>query len=192
MLLLETVFDIIVELTVFVGRFDARSLKPVLSKVASQDLSVEEFTAACKGSLFDFRHESTKEDGFWFDWLADCGDGFNSSYQVSRLLAQPSIQVTSEMSNLPTKLPRGKVLLIGGDLCYPGPSEFNFENRFFRVFEDAMPPPPSFRKSAIAIKKPRFPVKGWRSDECFNCAENDRIESYKGPIAFCIPGNHDW
>ncbi len=32
----------------------------------------------------------------WFDWMSDCGDGWNSSYAVCRLLAQPSLNVTGE------------------------------------------------------------------------------------------------
>jgi hypothetical protein len=38
---------------------------------------------------------------------------------------------------------------------------FSFEKRFFRTFEDAMAPPPSFRRKAISTKKPALPVKGW-------------------------------
>ena len=48
-----------------------------------------------------------------------------------------------------TSLPRADVLLIGGDLAYPRPTNENFEERFLRVFEDAMPPPlghPTFDK----------------------------------------------
>lgn len=30
----------------------------------------------------------------WFDWVADVGDGFNSTYGIARLLAQPELQVS--------------------------------------------------------------------------------------------------
>lgn len=56
-----------------------------------------------------------KED-FWFDFMADTGDGGNSSYAIARLLAQPNILVNKN-SSLCT-LPRGNLLLIGGDLAY--------------------------------------------------------------------------
>ena len=39
-------------------------------------------------------------------------------------------------------LPRGDVLVIGGDLAYPNPSNETYEQRFFRPFEAAFPPPP--------------------------------------------------
>lgn len=41
----------------------------------------------------------------------------------------------------------------------------SYEKRFFRTFEDAMQPPPSFRRSKIATKKPGFPM-GWKG--CFH------------------------
>lgn len=54
-------------------------------------------------------------DDLWFDFMADTGDGGNSSYSIARLLAQPSIRLTRGDSEL--TLPRGNFLLIGGDLA---------------------------------------------------------------------------
>lgn len=62
--------------------------------------------------LYD--HFSDK-DGMWVDFMADTGDGGNSSYTVAKLLAQPSIQTHSEDEEI--TLPRGDLLLIGGDLA---------------------------------------------------------------------------
>ena len=39
-------------------------------------------------------------------------------------------------------LPRGDVLILGGDLAYPNPSVETYELRFFAPFEAALPPPP--------------------------------------------------
>ena len=192
MLLLQTVFDILVEITVFVGRFDARTLRPALHKISSNNLGSKSFGDLDNGVLFDHREKSNSGDGFWFDWMADCGDGFNSSYQVARTLAQPSIQAINESSPNKVTLPRGQILLIGGDLCYPGPSEFNFENRFFRTFEDALPPPSSFRKAAISISKPNFPIKGWCDKICFKKEKGRSLKDYLGPSVYLLPGNHDW
>ncbi|MCI27508.1 calcineurin-like metallo-phosphoesterase superfamily protein, partial [Trifolium medium] len=63
--------------------------------------------------LYD--HFSEKDD-FWFDFMADTGDGGNSSYAVARLLARPSIRTLKDDSEV--TLPRGDLLLIGGDLAY--------------------------------------------------------------------------
>ena len=51
----------------------------------------------------------------------------------------------------------------------------DYEKRFFRTFEDALQPPPTFRRSHISIQKPAFPIQG-----------------YDGPCTFLIQGNHDW
>lgn len=42
------------------------------------------------------------------------------------------------------QLPRGEVLLIGGDLAYPNPSRDTYEQRLFVPFQEAMPPPPHY------------------------------------------------
>ena len=64
------------------------------------------------GRLYD--HYSERDD-LWFDFMADTGDGGNSSYSVARLLAQPSIRIVEDDSIY--NLPRGDMLLIGGDLA---------------------------------------------------------------------------
>lgn len=64
------------------------------------------------GLLYD--HYSDRED-LWFDFMADTGDGGNSSYTIARLLAQPSIRIIEDDSIF--NLPRGDMLLIGGDLA---------------------------------------------------------------------------
>lgn len=57
----------------------------------------------------------SEKDELWFDFMADTGDGGNSSYSVARLLAQPSIRVRCNDTML--NLPRGNLLVIGGDLA---------------------------------------------------------------------------
>lgn len=53
----------------------------------------------------------SKKGELWFDFMADTGDGGNSTYTVARLLAQPRIKTSSGI------LKRGDLLLIGGDLA---------------------------------------------------------------------------
>lgn len=62
--------------------------------------------------LYDHFRE---KDDFWFDFMADTGDGGNSSYSIARLLAQPKLHVKDGDSV--QALPRGNLLLIGGDLA---------------------------------------------------------------------------
>jgi hypothetical protein len=69
-------------------------------------------SAAKKGFLFD--HLTAREE-LWFDFMADTGDGGNSTYTVARLLAQPCLRVSNNDSF--KELPRGRLLFIGGDLA---------------------------------------------------------------------------
>jgi hypothetical protein len=129
---------------------------------------------------FFYSHLSSDPE-LWFDWMSDCGDGFNPSYQVARMLAQPSLRVhlRRRSSNVPglLQLPRAKLLLLGGDLAYPSPTPDSYETRFFRAFQCALPPPLSYDPAAISVQKPLGGLDGLRS--------------YDGPQCFAIPGNHD-
>ncbi|XP_010529533.1 PREDICTED: uncharacterized protein LOC104806367 [Tarenaya hassleriana] len=165
--LFKTVFDLLVSVTVFVGRFDMRMMQAAMSKGHAE--------AEKRELLYD--HLSEKED-LWFDFMADTGDGGNSSYAVAKLLAQPSIKVSSGDGFL--SLPRGNLLLIGGDLAYPNPSSFTYENRLFCPFEYALQPPHWYKNDSIAVNKPELP--NGISD----------LRHYAGPQCFLIPGNHDW
>ncbi|KAK1379359.1 hypothetical protein POM88_026103 [Heracleum sosnowskyi] len=120
----------------------------------------------------------SEKDDLWFDFMADTGDGGNSSYSVARLLAQPSLRVQSDSVVL--NLPRANLLIIGGDLAYPNPSAFTYKRRFFRPFEYALQPPTWYKDEHIAVNKPELP--SGVSD----------LKQYDGPQCFVIPGNHDW
>ncbi len=77
---------------------------------------------------------ATKED-LWLDYIADLGDGFDATYSMAYLLAQAQIQVGDD------KLPRGEVLLLGGDQVYPTASGAEYENRFEGPYKAALPEP---------------------------------------------------
>ncbi|MQL98546.1 hypothetical protein Taro_031257 [Colocasia esculenta] len=165
--LFKTVFDLLVSVTLFVGRFDMRMMQASMSKVEDETK---------KGDLL-YDQFSERED-FWFDFMADTGDGGNSSYAVARLLAQPSIRAKNNGSTC--SLPRGNLLLIGGDLAYPNPSAFTYERRLFCPFEHALQPPSWYKAEHIAVEKPELPL---------GIAD---LRNYEGPQCFIIPGNHDW
>ena len=72
--------------------------------------------------------------------------------------------------------------MIGGDLAYPNPTADNYESRFLRVFEDAMPSPPNapmYFEDHVSLQKPAI-------------KEGTKLNEYEGPLAYVIPGNHDW
>ncbi|EER13165.1 hypothetical protein Pmar_PMAR020755 [Perkinsus marinus ATCC 50983] len=70
--------QVTVMLKVFMGRFDVRTLLAALTREPEDTLTFED--------------QSDKEET-WFDFFADGGDGFDSSYTVGRLIAQPYLGV---------------------------------------------------------------------------------------------------
>jgi len=67
---------------------------------------------------------------FWFDFVADTGDGWDSTYAVARLLGDASLA----LPNCPI-LPHGRVLVMGGDQVYPTPSYQDYRERLLGPFE---------------------------------------------------------
>ncbi|HEX2573910.1 MAG TPA: calcineurin [Polyangia bacterium] len=99
----------------------------------------------------------------WFDYAADTGDGWNSTYAIAALLGRSSLDLQApegpqrETSRTPDRTPRGEFLVLGGDEVYPTPSSQRYRDRLVRPFECAL----------------------------------DGTEP-PHPMMLAIPGNHDW
>ncbi|MGY0231337.1 metallophosphoesterase family protein [Longispora urticae] len=142
-----------------------------------------------------FRHDS---DELWLDYVADVGDGFNSTYSVAYLLAQPglhpapprpgpSVLGTDSMAMPgpgavpqpgtmsaappgatgaeppdPLFLPRGQVLVMGGDQVYPVGSAIAYRERCEGPYTTAFPD------------------------------SDDDGADLRAPALYALPGNHDW
>jgi hypothetical protein len=76
--------------------------------------------------------EHAQDDEVWLDYIADIGDGFNATYSMAWLLAQKSLRIAAPRSDdslTLTKLPRGQILVMGGDQVYPTASGKEYEDR---------------------------------------------------------------
>ncbi|MCB1474827.1 MAG: metallophosphoesterase [Rhodobiaceae bacterium] len=74
------------------------------------------------------------EDGaVWFDYAADTGDGFSSTYSIALSLAAPTLSIDGKTTR------RGDLLVLGGDQVYPDASLENYINRFQTPFMWALP-----------------------------------------------------
>jgi hypothetical protein len=78
-------------------------------------------------------HDHSTGDELWLDYIADTGDGFDATYSVAFVAAQPSLPVDGQT------LPRGEVLVFGGDQVYPTASGLAYEERFRGPFRSALP-----------------------------------------------------
>ena len=96
---------------------------------------------------------------FWFDYLADTGDGWNPTYAMARLVSADALP-----DPLGT-LPRGRLLVLGGDQVYPSASRTEYARRFREPFDEACKPGGT-------------PL--WE----------ERAEG--APHLYALPGDHDW
>jgi hypothetical protein len=71
----------------------------------------------------------------WLDYVADLGDGFDATYAIAWLIAQPALHV--EGSSKP--LPRGSVLVMGGDQVYPTANRDDYRVKMRLPYSLALP-----------------------------------------------------
>ncbi|MGH2941591.1 MAG: metallophosphoesterase, partial [Solirubrobacteraceae bacterium] len=103
---------------------------------------VEVLVSGAFGKFADKREgQRERQDGLdysaagelWIDYLSDTGDGWEATYTMAWLLARPALDVGGE------ELPRGRILLLGGDQVYPSASPEQYEDRFIGPFASALP-----------------------------------------------------
>jgi len=100
----------------------------------------------------------------WIDYVADTGDGWDSTYSVAWCL-------TREVTYGDEILPQGQVLLLGGDQVYPTPARGGYRTRFMDPFRSAFPAPvPAHRAGG----------------------DDEPVFDEGAPLMLATPGNHDW
>jgi Calcineurin-like phosphoesterase len=108
-------------------------LRALLAILFGAYLDKRELQNALSGDVFE--HPGTDGE-LWLDYVADLGDGFHATYSVAYLLAQPQLEVDGRT------LPRGQVLLMGGDQVYPLARSDGYENRTKGPYRAALPEAP--------------------------------------------------
>jgi hypothetical protein len=88
-----------------------------------------------QGGLPSTVHRFADTDELWLDFVADLGDGFDATYSVASLLAAESLTVPGHDD----PLPRGRLLVMGGDEVYPAASTRAYEDRSKGVYKAALP-----------------------------------------------------
>lgn len=124
-----------------------------------------------------FYYDPDASGGLWFDYVADVGDGFHPTYRIAQLLAQSSLKVypsardakgerLADLTQPPQLLPRGRVLVMGGDEVYPSASRAQYRSRFVLPYTCARLPEGPAAPSADSAHTPYD--------------------------LLALPGNHDW
>lgn len=104
------------------------------------------------------------DGGCWVDFMADTGDGFDSTYTVASLLAAEQLMVTGPDGER-HRLPRGRLLVLGGDEVYPTGSSERYEDRLKGPLRTAL-----------------------QAQDVQRSADGD----HPAPLLLALPGNHDW
>ena len=78
--------------------------------------------------------EGDGDDAYWLDYVADLGDGFDPTMAVAWTLGRTRLSIEphrlGEWPPPPTGgLPRGRVLVLGGDLVYPYATDRSYRDR---------------------------------------------------------------
>jgi hypothetical protein len=63
------------------------------------------------------------QDEIWIDYVADLGDGWDSTYTIAYLLGKEQLQIDAHATR------RGSILVMGGDQVYPTATREHYENR---------------------------------------------------------------
>ncbi|MGA0565543.1 hypothetical protein ACO2RV_24255 [Ancylobacter sp. VNQ12] len=103
---------------------DRRLMEAALDPATEQ----EHFTRACDNTI------APDEDGaVWIDYVSDLGDGFDATYAIACLLGEPSLDIDGQ------QLPRGQILVMGGDQVYPTSLRDDYKIKMQLPYEFASP-----------------------------------------------------
>jgi hypothetical protein len=129
--LARTAVDVAVS-TIFGRNADYRVTEALAGPVA-QDAVFGDEAGAPPNS--DGVYDYGDGDEMWLDYIADSGDGWNSTYSVAYHVSQPQLQPTGASE----PLQRGRVLVFGGDEVYPTASRQVYRERLVQPFAAASP-----------------------------------------------------
>ncbi|HQR25401.1 MAG TPA: metallophosphoesterase [Nocardioides sp.] len=108
----------------------------LLSMVFGTYADKRELQQGFDSTLVDLSEAASGRDGaFWLDYTADTGDGFAATFTVASLLAQERLRIPG----VAVDLPRGDLLVLGGDEVYPAASARAYEDRLLGPFKSALP-----------------------------------------------------
>ncbi len=90
-------------------------------------------------------------DPLWVDYVSDTGDGFAATYAVAWMLAQEELAVSTNPDGETPTIPRGHLLIHGGDLVYPTATTTEYEHRFTGPYAASLPYTDSHHPKFFAI-----------------------------------------
>lgn len=95
--------------------------------------------------VFDHSGDVGSGEDFWFDFVADLGDGWQSTNAVASVICQPSVNTDDE------QIPRGSILIMGGDEIYPDPSIQGYQERTIDPWNHACADQEAFETTLYSV-----------------------------------------
>ena len=103
----------------------------------------------------------------WVDYIADVGDGFGPTYGMATLLAADELSLNGE------KLPAGRILILGGDQCYPQATREEYKRKLLLPYNWAFTTSKPDRK-LFALPGNHDWYDGLTSFDSLFCAARDK------------------
>ena len=119
----------------FVGE---RSDQRIVQALANRRPEYYDYTVHYRdGRAGPYADAARPRDEIWIDYICDTGDGWNSTYTVAYTASQPVLDVAVDGASEHHHLPRGDLLVFGGDEVYPTPSRAEYHRRLIVPWETA-------------------------------------------------------
>lgn len=99
----------------------------------------------CPDPSFYDASDQMENGEFWFDYISDVGDGFDSTYTMACHISEPTLDLGGETTK------RGRILIFGGDEVYPIASENNYKNNLIGPYETAFSRPPDGEEDTAPV-----------------------------------------
>lgn len=107
------------------------AVKTVISAIFGNFADRREIQAALDPSME--YHDFSGRPEIWIVFISDLGDGFDATYTMAHLMAKESLEWDGQ------SLPRGNILVMGGDEVYPTPELMEYNNRLKGPYNAAFP-----------------------------------------------------
>ena len=120
-----------------IGQYaDQRLMQAASDRVASeQDLALRYDYSNTHVADPDKRITLDAGGAAWIDYIADLGDGFESTYAMAYLMAGDKLAVRpASHEQQPLALDAGRILVMGGDQAYPQATAEEYENRLVKPY----------------------------------------------------------
>ena len=115
-----------------------RSDQRIVQALANRRPEFYDYTVHYRdGRAGPYADPARPRDDIWIDYICDTGDGWNSTYAVAYTASQPVLDVAVDGAAEHHQLPRGDVLVFGGDEVYPTPSRAEYHRRLIVPWETA-------------------------------------------------------